>query len=245
MPRYKLTLEYDGTGLLGWQRQEDGPTMQQHLEDAVYALTGERVTSQVAGRTDAGVHAEGQVAHIDLSKPWEAHKLVNGLAHHLGEAPLALIAAEEVSDDFHARFSARARHYRYQLINRRGKLALMVNRAWQMPLKLEVEPMREAAQHLLGHHDFTSFRSSECQAKSPIKTLDRLEIEQRGEQVNFYVSSRSFLHNQVRILVGTLVQVGVGKWAPERVKAALEAKDRTAAGPTAPACGLFLTQVEY
>lgn len=246
MSRFKLTLEYDGRAFVGWQRQANGPSVQAALEDAVHAFSGERVTVEGAGRTDAGVHAEAQVAHLDLSgERFEARVVMNALNAHLRPLPVAVLAAVVVSDGFHARFSALWRSYRYVIVNRRPPLALDAGRAWRVPRPLEVEAMREASAHLLGHHDFTSFRASQCQAKSPVKTLDRLDIQRRGERVEVTAQARSFLHHQVRNMVGSLKLVGEGKWPPLRIRQALEARDRSAAGPTAPAVGLYLTGVGY
>ncbi len=307
--RYKITIEYFGTNLLGWQRQLDGPSVQEYLENALNCLapenedlsTGlapqasatthpelrcksgfgeknadadtERKTAaynsvredlstglapqasattrfievQGAGRTDAGVHALGQVAHFDLKRDIEDWKLRDALNYHLREqnAPVVVLNAEKVPADFNARFSAKGRGYIYRILNRRAPTALDKDRVWWVPVELDVEKMRQGAKYLLGHHDFSSFRAAACQAKSPIKTLDKLEITTRGKEIIFEVEARSFLHHQVRNMVGTLKMVGDGHFKPEDVKTILEAKDRKAAGPTAPACGLYLSKVWY
>jgi tRNA pseudouridine38-40 synthase len=245
MPRYKLTLEYDGRPFRGWQRQGDGGSVQQALEDAVRGFCGEEVQVVAAGRTDAGVHARGQVAHLDLARSVTPETLRNALNHHLRSHPIAVLAAIAVPDDFHARFSATARHYLYRIVNRRPPLTLEAGRAWQVPTPLDAEIMHEAGQRLLGRHDFTSFRSALCQAKSPVKTLDRLTIRRRGDRLEITALARSFLHHQVRNMVGTLKLIGEGRFPVSHVEAVLAARDRAAAGPTAPACGLYLIRVDY
>jgi tRNA pseudouridine38-40 synthase len=245
MPRYRLTLEYDGGPFRGWQRQSDGGSVQQALEDAVRGFCGEDVQVVAAGRTDAGVHAHGQVAHLDLARSVTPETLRNALNHHLRPRPIAVLAAAVAPDDFHARFSAKARHYLYRIANRRAPLALDAGRAWQVPIPLDAEVMHEAAQHLIGRHDFTSFRSALCQAKSPVKTLDRLTIRRLGDRLEITALARSFLHHQVRNMVGTLKLVGEGRFPVSHVAAVLAARDRAAAGPTAPACGLYLMRVDY
>jgi tRNA pseudouridine38-40 synthase len=245
MPRYRLTLEYDGGPFRGWQRQSDGGSVQQALEDAVRGFCGEDVQVVAAGRTDAGVHARGQVAHLDLARSVTPETLRNALNHHLRPRPIAVLAAAVAPDDFHARFSAKARHYLYRIANRRAPLALDAGRAWQVPIPLDAEVMHEAAQHLIGRHDFTSFRSALCQAKSPVKTLDRLTIRRLGDRLEITALARSFLHHQVRNMVGTLKMVGEGRFPVSHVAAVLAARDRAAAGPTAPACGLYLMRVDY
>lgn len=245
--RYKLTLEYDGTGLLGWQRQLDGPSVQEYLETVLQTLCGEHREVPSAGRTDAGVHALGQVAHIDLDRPmepWKIREAFNGNLRRLN-APVCVLSAEPVDDDFHARFSARSRGYIYRILNRRAPSALRENRVWWVPVELDTEKMRQGAAFLLGHHDFTSFRAAACQAKSPLKTLDRLDIDTERDEIVFTVEARSFLHHQVRNMVGTLKLVGDGHLPPEQIKDILEARSRSAAGPTAPACGLYLNKVIY
>jgi tRNA pseudouridine38-40 synthase len=245
MPRYKLTIEYDGTPFLGWQVQDGGVTVAGVLEDSVEKLSGERTKVSGAGRTDAGVHALGQVAHIDLVKDWETDVVRDGLNAHLRPHPVAILSAEKVADDFDARFSATKRHYLYRIHNRRADLALDRNRVWRVARPLDEVKMQEAAQHLLGHHDFTTFRSTECQAKSPLRTLDVLNITRHEQEIRIEVSARSFLHNQVRSIAGSLEQVGEGRWSPLDMKRALEARDRSACGPVAPPDGLYLVRVDY
>jgi tRNA pseudouridine38-40 synthase len=245
MPRYKLTLEYHGGPFVGWQRQAEGLSVQGVLEAALARLMSMDVRVQGAGRTDAGVHARGQAAHIDLARAWDPFRLSEALNHHLKPHPVAVLAAEPVPDTFHARFSATARHYHYRVQCRRAPLSLEAGLVWRVPLMLDVAAMRLAAAHLVGHHDFTTFRSVHCQSASPVKTLDRVEIEEDGPEVGFRFSARSFLHNQVRSFVGTLERVGAGKWMPDQVHTALEARNRTACGPVAPPEGLYLTAVDY
>ena len=246
MPRFRLTVEYDGAPFVGWQRQDNGPSVQAALEDAVLAFSGERVEVAGAGRTDTGVHAEGQVAHLDLAAGrFDARTVMNAINAHLRPLPVAVLAAEAVADDFHARFSAIWRAYRYVIVNRRAPLALDAGRAWHVMARLDVEAMAEGAARLVGHHDFTSFRAVQCQSASPSKTLDVLRVSRHGERIVVEARARSFLHHQVRNMVGTLKLVGEGKWRPDRVTAALGARDRAAAGPTAPAEGLTLVAVGY
>jgi tRNA pseudouridine38-40 synthase len=245
MPRYKLTIEYDGTPYVGWQVQDNGASVAGEIENAVEKFSGERAQVMGAGRTDAGVHALAQVAHLDLAKEWEADTVRDALNAQLRPAPVAIIAAERVADDFHARFSAVKRHYLYRIVNRRADLALERERVWKIPRPLDAGAMHVAAQHLVGHHDFTTFRSTECQAKSPVKTLDELRVSRAGEEIRIEVSARSFLHNQVRSMAGSLVQVGEGKWSVDDLRMALEAKNRAACGPVAPAAGLYLVRVDY
>ena len=245
MPRYKLTIEYDGTPFVGWQVQDNGPSVQRALTDAVAAFAGERVAVSGAGRTDAGVHALGQVAHVDLAKEWDTDTIRDAVNFHLRPQPIAVLAAEQVAHTFDARFSAIKRHYRYRIINRRSDLALEQNRAWRIARPLDAALMHEAAQRLLGRHDFTTFRAAECQAKSPVKTLDRLDVEREGEEVRVSAAARSFLHHQVRSMVGSLVHVGEGKWSADDLAAALAARDRTACGQVAPPQGLYLVRVDY
>jgi tRNA pseudouridine38-40 synthase len=245
MSRFKLTLEYDGGGFVGWQRQDNGRSIQAALEEAVEAFCGEQVTATAAGRTDAGVHALGQVAHIDLERKTGPERLRDALNYHLKPEPVAVLAAEAVGADFHARFSALGRVYRYRIVNRRAPLTLDRGRAWFVPQALDAESMQEAAQRLVGHHDFTSFRASECQAPSPMKTLDRLEVQRRGEQIEIVAEARSFLHHQVRNMVGSLKLVGIGRWSAADLERVLAARDRRAAGATAPAAGLYLAAVRY
>lgn len=267
--RYKVTLEYDGTGLLGWQRQLDGPSGQEYLETALACFNGdEKVTAdklgkvhnpfliygkepkvivQCAGRTDSGVHALAQIVHFDMDKECDEFRLLQGLNHHLrsNNIPLSILKVEKTDINFHARFSAIGRAYIYRILNRRSYPALEANRVWWVPYPLDVEKMQQGAKYLLGQHDFSSFRAVACQAKSPLKTLDKLEIIKEGDEIRFIVEARSFLHHQVRNMVGTLKMVGAGHLPPEAVKTILEAKDRRAAGPTAPACGLYLSKVVY
>ncbi len=245
MPRYKLTIEYDGAPFSGWQIQADRLTVQGALTAAVAALTGENTLVQGAGRTDAGVHARAQVAHVDLSRDWETDTIRDALNAHLRPHPVAVLAAERVGDDFNARISAIKRHYRYVIVNRRPDLTLERGQAWRIPRPLDVPTMHAAAQRLVGKHDFTTFRSTECQAKSPVKTLDRLDVVRECDRVLVIASARSFLHNQVRSMVGSLVMVGDGKWSADDLSRALEARDRTACGQVAPPDGLYLMQVDY
>ncbi|HEU5047369.1 MAG TPA: tRNA pseudouridine(38-40) synthase TruA [Rickettsiales bacterium] len=247
MPRFKLTIEYDGTGLAGWQKQKDRPSIQGYLEEAVAKLSGEFQEVTGAGRTDAGVHATGQVAHVDITRSLTGYHVMHGINYHLQPltSQVAVVAAEEADPDFHARFSAKSRSYFYRIINRQSRLALDLTRAWHIAEPLNVGAMHEAAQLLLGHHDFTTFRSSICQAKSPLKTLDRLDVVKIGEEIHIYVQARSFLHNQVRNLVGTLRLIGNAKWDSVKLLDALAAKDRRAGGETAPPQGLYLTTVAY
>ena len=245
MPRYKLTIEYDGTPFVGWQAQAEGRSVQTALEDAVNAFSGETVRVHGAGRTDAGVHALGQVAHLDLSRDWSGDRVRDALNAHLRPEPVSVLAAEEVPSDFEARFSAIARHYRYRIANRRAPLALDVNRAWQVARALDADTMHEGAQSLVGEHDFTTFRAAECQAKSPVKTLDEIAVSRFGEDIEITVSARSFLHNQVRSIAGSLKLVGEGKWQPATITDVLVARDRARCGPVAPAAGLYLERVDY
>ncbi|HKX09365.1 MAG TPA: tRNA pseudouridine(38-40) synthase TruA [Stellaceae bacterium] len=245
MPRYKLMLEYDGTGLVGWQRQASGLSVQEILETAVERFCGAAVRVNGAGRTDAGVHALAQVAHLDLPREADPDEIRGALNHHVRPHAVSVLAVEPAAPTFHARTSARGRHYRYRILNRRAPPALERDRVWHVGPLLDVAAMQEGARHLLGKHDFSTFRDSLCQAKSPIKTLDSLDVERVGEEVVIEARARSFLHHQVRNIVGTLKLVGLGKWSPLRVKRALEARDRRAGGPTAPAQGLALVAVIY
>lgn len=249
MPRYALMLEYDGGPFAGWQRQADQPSVQAALEAALKVLEPGLPSVAAAGRTDAGVHATGQVAQADLSRKWDPFRLAEALNWHLKPAPVAVVACAEVHDDWHARFSAIRRDYTYRVICRRAPLVEMAGRAWHLRHPLDLTAMRDGAAHLLGRHDFTTFRASICQAKSPVKTLDSLEIEQgsitHGRELRFHLAARSFLHNQVRSIVGTLERVGAGAWEPGRVAEALDARDRAACGPVAPPQGLCLTGVAY
>ncbi|HTK79417.1 MAG TPA: tRNA pseudouridine(38-40) synthase TruA [Rhizomicrobium sp.] len=245
MPRYKLTLEYDGGPFAGWQRQENGPSVQATLEEAIFKLSSEKITVTGAGRTDAGVHAFAQVAHFDLAKEFAPGTIRDGLNHHLRPAPVAVIHADLAAPDFHARFSATARHYFYRILCRRAPPVLERGRVWHVMRTLDTEAMYAAAQALVGQHDFTTFRSTECQAKSPVKTLDRLDVRRAGDEIHIEASARSFLHNQVRSMVGSLKLVGEGKWHPHEMKRALDAKDRAACGPVASPHGLYLARVDY
>ncbi len=245
MTRYKLTIEYDGRPFVGWQRQNNGPSVQQAIEEAIHAFCGETVRVQCAGRTDAGVHALGQVAHVDLAADPPPDTVRDAVNFHLKPQPVAVLDAVAVSADFNARSSAVSRSYRYRIVNRRAPLALDTGRAWHVIRPLDADAMHKAAQELIGNHDFTSFRASECQAKSPVKTLDRLDVERHRAEILIAAEARSFLHHQVRNMVGTLKLVGDGKWRATDVSRALEARDRSAAGPTAPADGLYLMTVGY
>ena len=245
MPRYKLTIEYDGTPFVGWQAQDNGVSVQGAIVAAVAAFSGETVSVQGAGRTDAGVHALGQVAHVDLTKDWNTDNVRDALNFHLRPQPIAVLTAERVTEDFDARFSAVKRHYLYRIVNRRADLALDLHRAWRIGRPLDAEAMHRAAQKLVGRHDFTTFRAAECQAKSPVKTLDRLEVTREGEELHVIAMARSFLHHQVRSMVGSLVHVGEGKWSGDDLAAALGARDRARCGQVAPPQGLYLVRVEY
>jgi tRNA pseudouridine38-40 synthase len=245
MPRYKLTIEYDGTPFSGWQIQPDGLTVQGVVTAAITALTGETIMVQGAGRTDAGVHARAQIAHVELAKDWDTDTVRDALNAHLRPHPVAVLAAEKVAADFNARTSALKRHYLYRILNRRADLALDLSRAWRVPRPLDAAAMHAAAQRLTGKHDFTTFRSTECQAKSPLKTLDRLDVIRDGDEVKVFASARSFLHNQVRSMVGSLVMVGLGKWSADDLARALETRDRAACGQVAPPDGLYLMKVDY
>jgi len=245
MPRYKLTIEYDGAPFLGWQIQDQGPSVQGALIAAVEAFCGERVKVRGAGRTDTGVHALGQVAHIDLARDWPSDTVRDALTAQLRPLPIAVLAAEKVPDSFDARFSARARHYLYRIVNRRADLALERGRAWRLPRRLDAAAMAAAAQRLVGRHDFTTFRHVDCQAKSPVKTLDRLDVTRAGEEIRIDAVARSFLHSQVRSMVGALVFVGEGRWSTDDLAAARDARDRSACAPVAPPEGLYLVRVDY
>ncbi|MBY6092058.1 tRNA pseudouridine(38-40) synthase TruA [Maritimibacter alkaliphilus] len=249
MPRYALKVEYHGAPFAGWQRQADQPSVQGAIEAALAKLEPGPHTIAAAGRTDAGVHATGQVAHCDLQKDWDPFKLAGALNYHLKPSPVAIVACAEVAEDWHARFSAMERRYVFRLLMRRAPATLIDGLVWQVAQQLDAEAMREGAAHLIGHHDFTTFRSSICQSASPVKTLDEITIEevegQCGPELHFRLRARSFLHNQVRSIVGTLERVGAGSWAPERVKDALEAADRSRCGPVCPPHGLYLAGVGY
>ena len=245
MPRYKLIIEYDGAPFSGWQIQADQRTVQGVLTAAIEALSGEKTLVQGAGRTDAGVHARAQVAHVDFAKEWDTDTIRDALNAHLRPAPVAVLAAERVADDFNARTSAIKRHYLYRIINRRADLTFDLKYAWRVPRPLNAAAMHAAAQRLIGKHDFTTFRSTECQANSPVKTLDQLDVVRDGEEVHVRASARSFLHNQVRSMVGSLVMTGLGQWSADDMAKALEARDRAACGQVAPADGLYLMRVDY
>ncbi len=245
MPRYRLTIEYDGSQFCGWQRQENAHSVQEALEEAIYALSEERVSVTGAGRTDAGVHALGQVAHFDLEKEFSPNIVRNALNAHLRPHLITVVEADFAPDDFHARFSALARHYEYRILCRRAPPALDHGFVWHVARKLDAEAMHDAAQSLVGKHDFTTFRSVQCQAKSPIKTLDCLDVSRRENEIVIYARARSFLHHQVRSLVGSLKLVGEGKWTARDLQRALEARDRGTCGPVAPPQGLMLLKVDY
>lgn len=243
--RFKLRLEYNGTPFCGFQRQENAPTIQEHVEKALEAFTGEPATLYVAGRTDAGVHARGQVAHVDLPAHLETDVIQRATNAHLRPNPISVVRVEEVPEDFHARFSAKRRYYLYRIINRPAPLTFDENLAWHVKYDLDEKAMAEGAKYLLGCHDFTTFRTVHCQAKSPVRTLDTLDVERVGEEILIRTNALSFLHHQVRNMVGTLALVGSGKWTPQDVGRALQAKDRRQGGPTAPSCGLYFMDVDY
>jgi tRNA pseudouridine38-40 synthase len=245
MPRYKLIIEYDGTPFSGWQLQDSLPTVQGALETAAKAIAGTEVRVHGAGRTDAGVHALGQVAHCDMNKTLSAGRFRDAMNAHLRPHPIAVLSAEIVPETFEARFSAVKRHYLYRIRNTRANLALDVGRVWRVPRKLDAAAMHEAAQRLIGKHDFTTFRDTECQARSPEKTLDQLDVAREGDAIDIVTSARSFLHSQVRSMVGSLIWVGEGRWSADDLAAALAARDRSACGPVAPPQGLYLVRVEY
>jgi len=245
MTRYRITIEYDGGPFVGWQMQDNGPSVQAALIEAIWRFSGERADVRGAGRTDAGVHARGQVAHFDLARDMAPGRIRDAINFHLKPQPVAVLACEPVLPEFDARFSATRRDYEYLIINRRAPLTLDAGRAWRVPVPLDAEAMHEAAQVLRGQHDFTTFRSVHCQARSPVKTLDRLDVARHGERIVIRASARSFMHNQVRSLAGSLKLVGEGKWSRDDLRAALEARDRSACGPVAPACGLYLVGVGY
>ena len=243
MTRYKVILEYDGTDLIGWQENAQGPSVQSILRDAIFSFCGARPDITGAGRTDAGVHALGMVAHFDLENGADANTVMRALNFYLVNKPVSVLGCEIVADDFNARFDCRARHYKYVVLNRGPQPVLNKSRVWWLPRKLNITAMKRAAEKLVGKHDFTSFRASECQAKSPIKTLDSVSITKCGDEIIFMFSARSFLHHQVRNMVGTLVEIGAGK--PYDIDEILKAKNRSAAGPTAPASGLFFVSADY
>jgi tRNA pseudouridine38-40 synthase len=245
MPRYRLTIEYDGSPFVGWQRQDNGPSVQQALEEAVVRFCGQHCSAVGAGRTDAGVHALGQVAHVDLPRLYEPTTVRDAVNFHLRPQPVAILDAAVVADTFHARYSAIRRRYLYRILNRRAAPTLDRGRVWWLSQPLDVPAMAAAARRLVGHHDFSSFRSSACQARSPVKTLDALTVTTEGAEIRVRAEARSFLHNQVRILVGTVKWVGEGRWSATDVAAALAARDRRCGGPTAPAEGLYLAGIHY
>lgn len=247
MTRYKMTIEYDGTNLVGWQKQDVGDSVQGFLEKALSGFAHQQIDIFAAGRTDAGVHALGQVAHFDLETEMDLYHLREAFNAHLREmkAPVSVLEIENVADDFHARFSAKKRAYLYRILNRRAHTVLLENRVWHVNFKLDVEKMRKAAQSLLGHHDFSAFRGAGCQAPSPFKTLDRLDVVQNGDEIDFYVEAKSFLYHQVRNMVGTLKMVGDGHLKPQDIQTILDSKKREEAGVTAPASGLYLSKIEY
>lgn len=245
MPRYRLTVEYDGSGYNGFQAQTDQPTVQGAIETAVAAFSGQSVRIAAAGRTDTGVHATGQVVHVDLDKDWPAATVMNALNAHLVREAVSVLDCAVAEGDWHARFSATGRRYLYRILNRPGRPALDRERVWHVKRTLDVEAMNAAAQVLVGQHDFTTFRDMACQSASPVKTLDVARVERSGEEVRLVFEARSFLHRQVRSMTGTLVEVGLGRWSPDDVRTALEARDRAACGPVAPSDGLYLTGVDY
>ena len=245
MPRYKLILEYDGGPFSGWQRQENGPSVQQALETAVLGFCSETVTAHAAGRTDAGVHARAMTVHIDLARDFPADTVRDALNQHLRPAPIAVLSAQIVSDDFHARFSCIRRAYEYRIVNRRAPLTLDAGRAWRVGTPLDAEAMHAAAQVFVGKHDFTTFRAASCQSDSPLKTLDDISVSRAGEEIFIRCAARSFLHHQVRSFAGTLAEAGRGRWRVGDVKAALKAKDRASCGPVAPAEGLYFLRADY
>jgi len=243
--RWRLTIEYDGGPFMGWQRQDHGPSVQQTLEEAVKRMTGEDAQLMAAGRTDAGVHALAMSAHVDIARSLTPHRLREGLNALVRPHPISVIEVETVADDWHARFSCVGRRYLYRVLNRRAPAALDHGRVWHIPVPLEVEAMREGAAHLVGRHDFTTFRSAQCQSDSPVKTLDRLEVNRVGEEIHVSAAARSFLHHQVRSMVGCLALVGRGQWSAHDIAQALEARDRAALGLNAPPHGLYFAGATY
>lgn len=245
MPRYRITVEYDGGPFVGWQMQDNGPSVQGALTRAIKALSGEDATVFGAGRTDSGVHALGQVAHFDLQKVFDPDSLRDGLNFHMKPDPVAVLKADQADPEFHARFDAVSREYLYRIVNRRAPLTIDRGRAWLVPGALDAEAMHKAAQALVGTHDFTTFRAAQCQAKSPVKSLDMLDVSRLGEEIEIRAKARSFLHHQIRSISGTLQKVGAGSWSANDVRKALEVRDRKACGPVAPPDGLYLVRVGY
>ena len=245
MTRWKLAIEYDGGPFMGWQRQEHGPSVQQTLEEALERMTGEQGQFTAAGRTDAGVHALAMSAHVDVTKPLTPHRLREGLNALVRPQPISVLEVEQVEDDWHARFSCVGRRYLYRILNRRAPPALERGRVWHSAIPLEVEAMKEGAAHLIGRHDFTTFRSAQCQSDSPVKTLDRLDVSRVGDEIHVEAAARSFLHHQVRSMVGCLAMVGRGQWSPDDMSRALEARDRAALGFNAPPEGLYFVEATY
>ena len=245
MTRWRLTIEYDGGPFMGWQRQDHGPSVQQALEEAIHRMTGELVAVHAAGRTDAGVHALAMAAHFDVAKTLSEHRLREGLNALVRPQPISVLLVEPVADDWHARFSCVGRRYLYRILNRRAPPALDRGRVWHIPVPLDAEAMAEGAAHLVGRHDFTTFRSAHCQSESPVKTLDRLDVTRDGDEIHIRAAARSFLHHQVRSMVGCLALVGRGQWSPADIRAALEAKDRAALGFNAPPEGLYFAEAIY
>ena len=245
MTRFALTIEYDGRPFMGWQRQSHGPSVQEAIESAAHKVTGETVAVHAAGRTDAGVHATGMRAHVDIERAITPFRLMEALNALVRPAPVAILACEVVPDDWHARFSCLARHYEYRIVTRRAPLTVEHGLAWRVPTPLDAEAMADGAARLVGRHDFTTFRSAHCQADSPLRTLDRLDVVQEGERISVFASARSFLHHQVRSMVGCLALVGQGKWSADDLQAALEARDRTKLGLNAPPDGLYFRRADY
>ena len=245
MTRWRLTIEYDGGPFMGWQRQDHGPSIQQTLEEALERMIGEQTQVLAAGRTDAGVHALAMSAHVDVMKSLTPHRLREGLNALVRPHPISVLEVEPVADDWHARFSCVGRRYLYRILNRRAPPALDTGRVWNIPVTLDIDAMREGAAHLIGRHDFTTFRSAQCQSDSPVKTLDELDVQKAGEEIHVTAAARSFLHHQVRSMVGCLALVGRGKWSPEDMRKALEARDRSALGFNAPPHGLYFVEALY
>ena len=245
MTRYAIVIEYDGTPFVGWQVQDNGPSIQEALAAAIHSLSGQQAKVYGAGRTDTGVHALGQVAHFDLDAVWAVDKLRDAINFHLKPLPVAVVRAIKPGNDFHARFSATRRHYQYRIINRRPPLVLEKHRAWHVPRSLDEKAMNKAALELVGTHDFSTFRASQCQANSPVKSVDHVAVKRDGEAVTLKIAARSFLHNQVRSIAGSLKCVGEGRWSTQKFKKALASCDRKACGPVAPPWGLYLEKVEY